>query len=38
MRPTHLRTNTIFILEDPDRMKYNSMIKDLLKNNQLVLK
>ena len=26
------------ILEDPDRMKYDSMIKDLLKNNQLVLK
>ena len=26
------------ILEDPDRMKYNSMIKNLLKNNQLVLK
>ena len=26
------------ILEDPDRMKYDSMIRDLLKNNQLVLK
>lgn len=26
------------ILEDPDRMKYDSMIKDLFKNNQLVLK
>lgn len=26
------------ILEDPDRMKYDSMIKNLLKNNQLVLK
>ena len=26
------------ILEDPDRMKYDSMIKDLLKNDQLVLK
>ncbi len=26
------------ILEDPDRMKYDSMIKELLKNNQLVLK
>lgn len=26
------------ILEDPDRMKYDSMIKDLLKNNQLILK
>ena len=26
------------ILEDPDRMKYDLMIKDLLKNNQLVLK
>ena len=26
------------ILEDPDRKKYDSMIKDLLKNNQLVLK
>lgn len=26
------------ILEDPDRTKYDSMIKDLLKNNQLVLK
>ena len=25
------------ILEDPDRMKYDSMIKDLLKNNQLIL-
>lgn len=26
------------ILEDPDRRKYDSMIKELLKNNQLVLK
>ena len=26
------------ILEDPDRMKYGLMIKDLLKNKQLVLK
>ena len=26
------------ILEDPDRMKYDSMIKDLLKNNELILK
>ncbi|MBR5565552.1 MAG: ORF6N domain-containing protein [Roseburia sp.] len=26
------------ILEDPDRAKYDSMIKDLLKNNQLILK
>lgn len=26
------------ILEDPDREKYDSMIKDLLKNPQLVLK
>jgi len=26
------------ILEDPDRKKYDSMIKELLKNNQLVLK
>ncbi len=26
------------ILEDPDRRKYDSMIKDLLKNKQLVLK
>lgn len=26
------------ILEDPDRMKYDSMIKDLLKNNRLILK
>lgn len=26
------------ILEDPDRMKYDLMIKDLLKNNWLVLK
>jgi len=25
------------ILEDPDRMKYDALIKDLLKNNQLVL-
>ena len=26
------------ILEDPDRKKYDSMIKDLLKNKKLVLK
>lgn len=26
------------ILEDPDRRKYDFMIKELLKNNQLVLK
>lgn len=26
------------ILEDPDRKKYDSMIKDLLKNSQLVLR
>lgn len=26
------------ILEDPDRMKYDSMIRNLLKNNQLVLR